>query len=130
MPIRDTFAYLGGSYNWPFRVTELGRLELVSGKLEVEQSLLRAVLTSFGDRMFQREYGTRIYAAMFQANDTVSHAIIRKSVFDALSRYEGRVSVQSVSVVASNENTVQVTVNYELRGLRDIQKFVFSVSNQ
>lgn len=84
--------------------------------------------TQVGERIMLPEYGTDVRALLFEPEINGIEALIQERVTQALTRWEPRVSVVSVSV-ARNSNK-SVTANYTLVSLLTRQQFQVATTTQ
>jgi phage baseplate assembly protein W len=95
-------------------------LVIVKDKAAITQSIVNLLLTNKGERVFQPNLGSGIYATLFEPLDYGTAGIIRSSVIDVLERYEPRIIL--INVIVSPEfdtNGYSVEVTYAVRGRED-----------
>jgi phage baseplate assembly protein W len=95
-------------------------LVIVKDKAAITQSIVNLLLTNKGERMFQPELGSGIYATLFEPLDYGTAGIIRSTVIDVLERYEPRVIVSNVIVSPDfDSNGYSIELTYVIRGRED-----------
>jgi len=95
-------------------------LVTVKDKAAITQSIVNLLLTNKGERLFQPEIGSGIYATLFEPLDYGTAGIIRSAVVDVLERYEPRILVNNVIALPDFDNNgYSVEVTYSIRGRED-----------
>ncbi len=86
------------------------------GSAAIQASIIQIISTKKGERPGRPNFGTNVMDYVFENNsDNTSNALIRE-IKGAISAYEPRVAVSSVSVVVDdvNEGQVLITINYRI----------------
>ena len=95
-------------------------LVTVKDKAAITQSIVNLLLTNRGERLFQPELGSGIYATLFEPLDYGTAGIIRSAVVDVLERYEPRIIVNNVVALPDFDNNgYSVEVTFTIRGRED-----------
>lgn len=77
----------------------------------IKQSLLQVLTTAKGERVMRPDFGSNVYAYVFENNDLILQETLRADVMSAIAKYETRVIVQGVDVERQDESVV-ITVGY------------------
>lgn len=100
-----------------FDKTPLGnQLAKVTNVDAVNQSLRNIIKTNLGERFFQPNLGSDIYASLFE-NQTPDYLdVLELFIKNAVNNSEPRVKLNSVDVSTdlNNENSINVTIEYYL----------------
>ncbi|EEE35992.1 phage baseplate assembly protein W [Rhodobacteraceae bacterium KLH11] len=104
-----------------------GRLEMVEGETDVQQSIKIIVLTARGERVMRPEFGCGIHELTFKPVNTQLVAEIKRTVTEALRRFEARIDVLGVNVKVSDalNGKLELDVKYRLRQTNQPRNFVF-----
>lgn len=102
---------------FPFTVESSDLPEKVTDDRLIRDSLLQIVLTTKGERVMRPDFGCSAYDFVFESNDQLLVAMIRRTVGNAIAQWESRVIVQNIDVQkVKNDNvaydTVVITVYY------------------
>lgn len=90
-----------------------GDLNVVRDFSAIRQALKNIVLTNFGERGFDYEFGTSLYQDLFE-NLTLEVKIdIQSRILNAINFYEPRVVIRDVVVESETDpNTISLTISY------------------
>ena len=92
----------------------------VKDKAAIVQSITALLLTRKGERPFQPQLGCDIQNVLFEPLDYGSAGIIRSEIKEVLSRYEPRITVDSVRCVPDVlNNGYEVELSYTIVGRDD-----------
>ncbi len=88
----------------------------VAGVDAVDQAVRAVLLTEPGERIGRPVFGAGLRRFLFQPNSLETRAQIQKAVADALSRDEGRIRLQDVSVAADQREPtlLRIGVRYQV----------------
>jgi len=92
---------------------------LVEDERSVRQSIIAILKTPIGTRFFQPEFGSRLEDLLFDPLDPLTALNIRRSIFEAIQRWEPRVIIDSkLSSITPNEdeNKYDVIIAYKIKG--------------
>lgn len=84
------------------------------------QSLKNLVLTYFGEKPFNPEFGTNVSGSLFEIMDEISAREMRTSIANVISGYEPRVDVRSLSVdFVMDQYAVEIVIVFRIKNLPD-----------
>ena len=90
------------------------------------QSVRNLLLTTFGERPFQPEIGSRVKGLLFEQWDVFAADAIRTEIFNVMERLEPRIEVTEVKVDdASDENAIEISMDYVIVGQELVQNVEF-----
>lgn len=110
--------YFGTGFAFPPRVDpDAGQLALVGDTEIVAQALRMLLRTSPGERLMRPDYGCALRRYLFAPNTVATRRMIAEEVARSVSRFEDRVDLTGVDVVADAGDPAQldVTIRYTLR---------------
>jgi phage baseplate assembly protein W len=112
----DDGKLFGRGINFPPRITENGRWAWSSGSENIRQSIKIILQTEPLERLMLPSFGSGLKKMLFQPNTVETHSLIEELITRALSRWERRIKVSSVEVVADpvDQNTAWITLRYKL----------------
>lgn len=114
----DEADFLGTGWSFPPTFSRRAlAVEMVSGALDVRQSLRVLFSTWLGERVMLPTYGTAIWESVFDTLTTTLKTELADDVRSAILDWEPRVDVESVEVyeVPEEPGRVNIEVNYLLR---------------
>ena len=119
--------FVGSGWAFPVRTDRAGRIALVSGEREVEESLRLVLGTAFGERPMRPEFGCAIHDLIFDPADTSLAGLIAYEVRASLIRWEPRIDVDDVDVTFDRDHSTlaYIDVHYRLRDSNDPRNLVF-----
>jgi phage baseplate assembly protein W len=82
----------------PFRIGADGRVAMLSGTDKVRQNLRVVLATRLGERLMQRDFGTRLASLVHDPNDEALAALVTSEAREALLRWEPRLLVTATRV--------------------------------
>ena len=112
----DEGKIFGRGINFPPRINANGRWAWSAGADNIRQSIQIILQTEPLERLMLPNFGSGLKKMLFQPNTVQTHRIIEELVTRAWTRWERRIKVSSVSVVADpkNDNTAWITLRYKL----------------
>lgn len=88
----------------------------------IKQSVRNLVMTTFGERPFQNEIGSRVRGMLFEPFDVFSAEDLRDEIRNTIERLEPRVEVVDVEVTLSeSEDALDVSIEYRIVGEELVQ---------
>jgi uncharacterized protein len=112
----DEGKLFGRGIGFPPRINANGRWTWSSGAENIRQSIQIILQTELGERLMLPSFGAALKKQLFQPNTVKTHSLIEETISNALTRWERRIKVTSVEVIADPKqaNTVWVTLRYKL----------------
>ncbi|HOU12875.1 MAG TPA: GPW/gp25 family protein [Anaerolineae bacterium] len=119
--------FLGQGLAFPLQVNARGEIALVSGDRDIEQSIGIILGTRPGERVMRPEFGCRASELLFEPRNSATETLMQQYVEEALHRWEPRIDVQWVRVLADNtqDGAVVVEVNYLVKATHDQRSIVY-----
>jgi phage baseplate assembly protein W len=109
-------ALLGRSLSFPLRPGADGRLVWSQGSLNVRESIGVILRTDPGERVMLPPFGAGLARFLAEPNVPTTHARIADAITRSLARWETRIVVDGVDVVAdpSDPTATLATITYRL----------------
>lgn len=125
--MREHNSFVGAGWHWPVETDQTGAVALVTGAAELEQAMYLILATDPGERPMRPEFGARLRQFVFAAGDATTAGLIAAEVQRALTRWEPRVTVESVVVTtaADDASTLWIEIGYGVRSTNDRRNLVF-----
>ena len=125
--ITQSKEYLGRGLAFPLRVNARGEIALSSGEVDVQESIRIVLGTRPGERVMRPEFGCRVHELMFEPRTVATRSLIQQYVRQALTRWEPRIIVQSVSVSMDDDmdGAIFVEVSYVVKATHDERSIVY-----
>jgi phage baseplate assembly protein W len=119
--------FIGTGWAFPLRTDATGRIALVAGEREIEESIRLILATSPGERPMRPEFGCSVHDYVFAPADAATAGDIAYSVRVALERWEPRIDLAAVVVRfdAIDDGVLYIDIAYSLRGTNDPRNLVF-----
>lgn len=119
--------FVGSGWAFPLRTDPTGRIGLVSGTREIEESIRLILGTAPGERPMRPEFGCAVHDFVFAPADASTAGDIAYAVRVALNRWEPRIDLGDVVVRfdAVDAGVLYVDVEYSIRGTNDPRNLVF-----
>ena len=116
---------LGCGIVCPFRFTSSQDFATAEGPTLVKSDLLELVGIESGEVPWRPDLGTRLNRLRHRSNTQALGALARVSVDQAVSRYEPRIRVKSVSMPRPIDNKTEIHVEYQVSGKTDTARSNF-----
>ena len=119
--------FVGSGWAFPMRTDATGRIGLVTGVREIEESIRLILATAPGERPMRPEFGCAVHDYVFAPADASTAGDIAYAVRVALDRWEPRIELVDVNVRfdAVDNGTLYVDVHYSVLGTNDPRNLVF-----
>lgn len=119
--------FVGSGWSFPLRTDATGRVALVSGRDEIEESIRLILMTAPGERPMRPEFGCAVHDYVFAPADAATAGDIAYAVRISLARWEPRIDVEDVAVRfdAVDQGVLYIDIAYSLRGENDPRNLVF-----
>ena len=107
---------LGQGISWPPRIDSDGRLLLSADADNVRESIQVILLTEPGERVRLPEFGAGLGRFLFEPNIPATHIAIARRITQSLMRWEPRIRVAQVEVIAdpTDAQAALATITYRL----------------
>jgi phage baseplate assembly protein W len=116
---------LGIGFAFPLGVDSRGRLELVGGVVDVEQSIGVILSTAPGERPMRPEFGCAVHDYVFDQVDAETTRRIEDAVREALDRWEPRIEVEEVEFGTDTPGLLLISLEYRLKATNDKRNLVY-----
>lgn len=106
----------GRSMSFPPRVDANGRFAWSEGETNIRESIAVILKTESGERVGVPEFGAGLGRFLFEPNNASTHARMQDAIVLALSRWEKRIKVEAVDIVADarDAEVALATIAYRL----------------
>lgn len=113
----DAGSLLGRGISFPPRIGPDGRFARSAGTQNVRESIRIILSTERKERVMLPQFGGGLRPFLFKPNNTATHRLITERITQSLGRWEPRIDVESVRVVASDNDprAAVATIRYRLR---------------
>jgi phage baseplate assembly protein W len=119
--------FVGSGWAFPLRADPTGKVALVSGTREIEDSIRLILMTAPGERPMRPEFGCAVHDYVFAPADASTAGDIAYAVRVSLNRWEPRIELGSVVVRfdAVDRGVLYVDIEYSVRGTNNPRNLVF-----
>jgi hypothetical protein len=119
--------FVGAGWGFPLRTDPTGRISLVQGTREVEESIRLILATAPGERPMRPQFGCAVHDFVFAPADAATAGDIAFAVRVALERWEPRIELNDVVVRfdAVESGLLYVDIAYSVLGTNDPRNLVF-----
>ena len=98
----------------------------VTNENAIKQSVRNLILTTFGERPFQPNLGSRVKGLLFEPFDVFLAEDLKAEINNTIERLEPRVRVVNVDVqLSEDENSIDVALEYNIVGQPQTQVVEF-----
>lgn len=120
-------SFLGRGWSFP-PVFDLSRkgVVMVENEENIRHSLHAILATMSGERIMNFDFGCQLEHRLFDAIDSNTRTYIYDAVKTSILRYEPRIDVNAISLVADEpEGVVAVTIDYTVRATNSRSNYVY-----
>jgi phage baseplate assembly protein W len=119
--------FIGAGWAFPLRTDATGRIALVSGDREIQESMRLILGTAPGERPMRPEFGCGIHNYVFAGMDATTTVMMELEVRTSLERWEPRIEVEDVVITPDpgDASRLYVDVTYTVSGTNDPRNLVF-----
>jgi phage baseplate assembly protein W len=119
--------FIGAGWAFPLRTDATGRIALVSGDREIQESMRLILGTAPGERPMRPEFGCGIHNYVFAGMDATTAVMMELEVRTSLERWEPRIEVEEVELSQdeADASVLYVDVTYTVSGTNDPRNLVF-----
>ena len=119
--------FIGRGWAFPLRTDATGRIGLVDGSRELEESIRLILGTSFGERPMRPDFGCGIHDLIFASPDSTTAGRVAHEVRMSLNRWEPRIDVLGVDVSyeAIDQGALLIDIRYQAARSNDPRNLVF-----
>ena len=122
--------YLGVGWRFPVKVDGLsGKLAMSRGERDIEESIRIILFTAKGERVMRPDFGCGIHDYVFASLNTATIGLMESSVREALTRWEPRIQVQSVTILQDpaliDLGKLVIDIHYSVRSTNQPFNLVF-----
>ena len=127
-PMTPAWLY-GQGVAFPLRVGSDGRLAWSVGEDNIRESLRLVLMTEPGERLRLPDFGAGLGQFLFEPNDLATHALIQRRIEEALKRWEPRIRLDRVDVVADrcDPQAAMATITYRLVATQTLERISLAV---
>ena len=120
----------GKGMAFPPRVGADGRLAWSEGEDNVRESIRVILLTEPGERLRLPAFGAGLGRCLFEPNILATHTLLRQRIADALKRWEPRIQLESVEVLADevDPQAAIATITYRLVATQSQERVSLAVT--
>lgn len=125
---RNILTIIGQGVDFPIHATSEKTIKLSNAMERINDSIHLILATTPGERLFNPEFGSRLYSLIFEPNDEILHRLLKHYTAEALSRWEKRIkitSVQTTTPLEGNDNAIGVHIEYEVRNSHISGSYVY-----
>lgn len=119
----------GKSMSFPPRVGIDGRFVWSAGESNIRESIAVILKTEPGERVGVPDFGAGLARFLFEPNNAATHARVIDVVKRALARWEPRLNVESLDMVAdpNDAETALLTITYKLVATASRERITLNV---
>jgi phage baseplate assembly protein W len=117
---------IGSGWAFPARITPGGSVRLVSGAEEIDAALRMILTTAPGERVMRPDFGCAMWEQVFAPVNASTLGLIEQSVREAVTRWEPRAELTSVSAVpGADGSVVDIEIAYRIKATNDHRNLVY-----
>jgi uncharacterized protein len=120
----------GRSMAFPPRIGVDGRFAWSEGEQNIRESIGVILKTEPGERVGVPDFGAGLGRFLFEPNEPATHARLRDAILRMLGRWERRIQIEEVEVVAhpGDAEAALVTITYRLAATGTRERTYLSIT--
>lgn len=120
----------GCGIGFPPRIGSDGRLAVSVGEDNIRESIRIILMTEPKERLRLPDFGAGLNRFLFEPNNVATRALIRERIIAALTQWEPRILVESVSVDADTADpfAAVATIMYKLVATQQRERVALNVT--
>ena len=107
--------FLGVGWKFPVKLDEQGEVALSQYEEDIQEAIWILLSTASGERLMHPDFGCGIQDLVFAQNDTRTAGLVRFQVEEALNRWEPRIDLQDVQVLADPNQPALLLISIDYR---------------
>lgn len=117
---------IGVGWKFPIRVNAKGGISYSSGPDRIQDAIWIVLATSLGERVMREDFGAGANDYVFQSNSDVVRAQLGAAVSAALTKWEPRIKLVSVTVQQGTEpSQVLIVIDYMISSTNERSNLVY-----
>ena len=118
---------IGQGWKFPIRVNPQGGIDWSNGPSRIQQSIWIIVSTSLGERVMRPKFGAGAADFVFEPNSPSKRAALAGKIQNALTAWEPRITVDSVTVSDSPDERglALASISYRIRTTNELFNMVY-----
>ncbi len=119
--------FIGTGWGFPPTFTKTDqKVEMASGRLDIEQSLEILLSTRVGERIMQAKYGCNLDRLIFEPLDSTLITYVKDLIETAILYFEPRILVNEISIEPIvNEGKLEINIEYTIAVTNTRYNYVF-----
>ena len=119
--------FLGVGWNYPVQLDDNDQIKVARAEENIRQSIWMILSTSKGERLMRPDFGCGIHDLLFGVNNASMAPSISRSVREALTRWEPRITVLDVFAMSdpAAPNQLQIEISYRVRSTNSRENLVY-----
>jgi Phage baseplate assembly protein W len=126
----DSGQIFGRGIGFPPRVGADGRVAWSEGEVNVREAIQIILMTEQRERLRLPDFGGGLSPFLFEPNNVTTRHLIKDRIEKSLSRWEPRISIESIEVDADPNNTQSAiaTITYKLVATQARERVALNVT--
>ena len=121
--------HIGTGWSFPPRFVKNGNIgvEMVSGEIDIEESMSIILSTDLEERFIHPDFGADLREYSFKSLDTATTLEIKRKVANSIKEYEPRVTLNGIFIDSSrlNEGIFTLDINYTVNATGNKKSLVY-----
>lgn len=117
---------IGVGWKFPIRVNAKGAISYSNGPDRIQDAIWIVLATSLGERVMREDFGAGSNDYVFQSNSDVVRTQLSSAVSAALTKWEPRIKLVSVTVQQGSEpSQVLIVIDYQISSTNERSNLVY-----
>ena len=119
--------FLGVGWKFPVEINATGSVAMSKHEDDIREAIFIILGTSPGERVMRPDFGCGIHDLVFAPINTATIGLVESSVREALTRYESRIDIINLNVLADEADVgkLKVSIDYRVRATNNEFNLVY-----
>lgn len=119
--------HIGQGWAFPPHLDDRNRVMMVSGDVDLRQSIFIILNTVPGERVMRPDFGCRIHELLFAPANEYTAAVAERYITEALKRWEPRMDLRRVRVTPGRQEYGELLIDivYAIKGSSDERDLIY-----
>lgn len=105
-----------------------GDIITLTNAKDIKQSVRNLCNMNFYDKLWDPKCGSYLKSLLFKQNSSQYMVVVRDSLYNLLSVYEKRITVEDIKLESDDRGQVNITIKYIINALGMTETFVYTIS--
>lgn len=117
--------FIGSGLIFPIIIEDNGKPNLHTGANLVNASIRHILAWPHRSRYFNENFGSRLWELIEEPNDIIVKSLVKHFIWEALVKWEKRITIQNITIDAEEPTKINVVVDYTINKTKQEETFIY-----